>query len=118
MAYFLLTGKVVFEGDSFIEVCSQHLFEEPVPPSQRETGIPEGLEQIIMQCLEKDPSRRQQSAASLGDVLHTESERVGVWSARQAKAWWETNDTMSSGAAPALVPEAERTLRVDVSGRV
>ena len=35
VGYFLLTGKPPFDGASIVEVCSQHLYSQPVPPSER-----------------------------------------------------------------------------------
>jgi serine/threonine-protein kinase len=33
VAYFLLTGQVVFEGDNALQMVAKHLREAPVPPS-------------------------------------------------------------------------------------
>ena len=35
VAYFLLTGQHVFQAATVIEICSKHMLETPVPPSQR-----------------------------------------------------------------------------------
>ncbi|RYG65354.1 serine/threonine protein kinase, partial [bacterium] len=35
VAYFLLTGRTVFEGATVVEVCGHHLHSKPVPPSAR-----------------------------------------------------------------------------------
>ena len=35
VAYFLLTGRQVFEGDTVMQVFAQHLQAAPIPPSQR-----------------------------------------------------------------------------------
>jgi serine/threonine protein kinase len=57
--YWLLTGHMVFEGSSAMRTMLMHLNEKPVPPSQRTAmETPAGLEQIIMQCLEKDPEEQ------------------------------------------------------------
>lgn len=70
VGYFLLTGSAPFSGQSAVEVCAHHLHTDPVPPSTR-TGraIPRELEALILRCLEKDPSKRPASAASLERAL-------------------------------------------------
>ena len=35
VAYYLLTGQLVFDGDTAMKVMAKHLQEPPVPPSQR-----------------------------------------------------------------------------------
>ena len=53
----------VFDGKSIVEVCSQHLHQEPEPLSARGIAIPAELEAVVLACLNKDPERRPQSAA-------------------------------------------------------
>ena len=35
VAYYLLTGLLVFEADNALQMIAKHLHDEPVPPSQR-----------------------------------------------------------------------------------
>ena len=66
MRYWLLTGRLVFEGLTDYETLLEHVNTLPVPPSQRtETAIPSELDRIIMACLDKDPSKRPQTASEL-----------------------------------------------------
>jgi serine/threonine-protein kinase len=76
----------VFEGQSIVEVCSQHLHQAPEPLSARGIGIPAELEAIVFACLEKDPARRPQSAAELRQRL--EACPIEPWSAEDARLWW------------------------------
>jgi serine/threonine-protein kinase len=90
VAYWLLTGHLVFEGSTALRTMVMHLNEEPVPPSQRtEIEIPAALEQIIMQCLEKDPAHRPQTTEELSMALAA-CETVPVWDREKAARWWET----------------------------
>ena len=62
VAYFLLTGELVFGGENTVNLIAKHLQAEPIPPSQRTTQtIPPGLERLIMKCLAKAPANRPQS---------------------------------------------------------
>ncbi len=50
---------LVFEVGSFgMEITVQHAQAKPVPPSQRtELKIPDALDQLILDCLEKNPDK-------------------------------------------------------------
>jgi serine/threonine-protein kinase len=91
VAYFLLTGRHVFQGATVLEVCSKHMVEAPVPPSQRlGKPLPTDLEAIVLGCLEKDPDARPASAAALRASLLAcaDASRIDLPAAR---AWWEAH---------------------------
>jgi serine/threonine-protein kinase len=69
--YLVFCGRPVFEGNSFGEFVRKHLNETPTPPSQTAGGrrIDEALEQIILQCLEKEPDNRFQTVIELRNAL-------------------------------------------------
>lgn len=70
VAYYLLTGTLVFEGDSAMQIAIAHALETPVPPSQRVAReLPKDLERVVMACLEKDPERRPRTALELLETL-------------------------------------------------
>ena len=87
VAYYLLTGKQVFDGDTPMKVMAKHLQEPPIPPSQRvPNSVPPGLEQVILACLAKKPEDRPPSAAELARLLAAAD--VEPWTSEQAAAWW------------------------------
>jgi eukaryotic-like serine/threonine-protein kinase len=55
-AYEMLTGRAPFAGGTSAEVLAAHLVHAPDPPSRYRPGIPTALEQVVLQCLEKDPT--------------------------------------------------------------
>jgi len=57
MLYQAATGNVPFAGTP-IEVASQHVSAAPPPPSAFLSDLDPGLEEIILECLEKEPDRR------------------------------------------------------------
>jgi serine/threonine-protein kinase len=84
-----MTGQMVFDADSPLKLLIQHIQALPVPPSIR-TGrsVPLDLERVVMRCLEKDPTRRPQSA----DELLAELDGVAVdpaWTQGRARGWWD-----------------------------
>ncbi len=88
VAYWMLTGAKVFEADNALAAVVAHVQKQPVPPSERtEVVIPEALDDLILKCLEKDPSDRPQTAAELDDQLAGLD--IAVWSRERATAWWE-----------------------------
>jgi serine/threonine-protein kinase len=88
VAYFLLTGKPVFEGGNAMQVVIDHVRTPPAAPSLRtDRPIPETLERIVLRCLEKDPARRPPNA----DALSRELQATGLeslWTEERAQAWW------------------------------
>jgi len=70
VAYYLLTGRMVFEGQTAMQTALQQVQVPPIPPSARTTApIPPDLERLVLACLAKRPADRPQSAAELGAAL-------------------------------------------------
>ncbi len=66
--YEMLTGKLPFEADNAVSVAIMQMQNEATPPHEINPDIPEGLEQITMRAMQKDLTKRYQSAAEmLGD---------------------------------------------------
>jgi serine/threonine-protein kinase len=115
VAYFLLTGSLVFPDANAMAMALKHVQEKPVPPSQRtELPIPAELEAIIMQCLEKKPADRPANVRALADRLAALS--LPVWTQADATAWWDRHlPPTSTLRAPvridttAISPSATRT---------
>ena len=88
VAYWLLTGRQVFEGSGFLEVISKHLREEPEPPSRHSRDdLPRELDALVLSCLEKTPDRRPSSAREVARLLRA-IPFEDQWSAEHAEAWW------------------------------
>ena len=103
VAYFLLTGRLVFEADNPMRVMVKHIEEKPVPPSQRTTlPIPPSLDDAILGCLAKDPAARTPSAAALADALSEAERDVEPWGEAQAAAWW--SERRDGSADSSLLP--------------
>ena len=90
VAYYLLTGALVFDDKNPMAVVVKHVQAPPVPPSQRtELPIPQDLERLVMQCLEKQPQARPQSARQVAAAL--DSCGIPEWNEQQASGWWEAH---------------------------
>src|SRR4051812_8835462 len=86
VAYFLLTGELVFDGEKTVNLIAQHLQAEPLPLSQRTAqSIPPGLERLILKCLSKDPNKRPQSASEMSQALSWVP--TDAWGETEANEW-------------------------------
>ncbi len=65
MMYEMLTGHLPFDGSDAVSVAVMHLQADPRMPRQINPSIPEGLEEITMQAMQKDRDRRYQSASDM-----------------------------------------------------
>ncbi len=65
MLFEMLTGQLPFTADSAVSVAIQQIQSKPKRPRELNPSIPEGLEQITMKAMQKDPARRYQSAAEM-----------------------------------------------------
>jgi serine/threonine protein kinase len=89
VAYYLLTGQLVFEADTPMKMLLQHVQGTPVPPSQRtELPIPRELDELVLSCLQKDPNDRPQNAEELFR-LACGCRTCGGWDQAAARTWWE-----------------------------
>jgi serine/threonine-protein kinase len=91
VAYYLLTGRTPFEGESGIAVMIAHARDPVVPPSRVRPGIPEDLEQVVLRCLAKDPAERFPDAESLEQALCGCS-CAADWDRKRAARWWRDAD--------------------------
>jgi serine/threonine-protein kinase len=90
VAYFLLTGQLVFRAGNGLQMISKHIQETPVPPSQRtELEVAAELDQVVLACLAKKPEDRPQSATALDRMLA--QIEVEPWSEEAATQWWRTH---------------------------
>lgn len=66
--YKCVTGQPPFSDESR-GLCFQHLYDAPIPPSQRVPGLPLKLDDLILRLLEKDPQARMGYAADVAAEL-------------------------------------------------
>jgi serine/threonine-protein kinase len=112
VAYWMLTGTLVFEGGNPIKMLYAHASKQPEPPSTRVGhAIATDLEQLVLQCLAKDPADRPGSVRALGRQIA--ACRVGTWTDADAEAWWRDR----SGDAAGGRPSSEEVADTVVAGR-
>ncbi|MBQ3073564.1 MAG: Stk1 family PASTA domain-containing Ser/Thr kinase [Ruminococcus sp.] len=62
MMYEMLTGRLPFDGDNAVSVALMHLQIVPDAPRSINPDIPEGIEEITLKAMQKQPMDRYQSA--------------------------------------------------------
>jgi serine/threonine-protein kinase len=98
VAFWMLTGRDVFEGPTPIAVLTKHVRDDPPAPSSlSETSIPPDLDQVVLDCLAKDPAERPASALEL--LARFNALPVEPWGTEAARDWWQLHlpDRMTAG---------------------
>lgn len=84
---YMLTGKSIFDADTVDKFLKAHLESDPIPPSARRSGIPDDLESILLQGLDKRPSHRPETTRALKESLLS-CRDAGQWDSNDADTWW------------------------------
>jgi serine/threonine-protein kinase len=104
VAYYLLTGRPPFVGQSVIEICGHHLHTPPRPPSDfTKVPIPPDLEALVLRCLAKKPEDRPSSAEELYEAL-VACARTSPWKVAEARGFWREFKRNSQNPDPQASP--------------
>jgi len=99
VAYWLLTGHLVFTGETPLALVMHHAHTPPSAPSTHtELPIPAALDDLILSCLSKDPANRPQSARELSSRLAAIA-GAGEWTEEHARKWWATHQPVSPNSS-------------------
>ncbi len=78
MLYQMYTGQLPFLGTSqaasgattAVRIVYEHLHVKPEPPRQLNPSLSKAVEDVVLRCLEKDPSQRYPSIEAVYDALN------------------------------------------------
>ncbi len=88
VAFFLLTGHDFVSGGSLAEILLQVVSLPPTRPSSRtKTKIPPLLDELVYDCLAKDPDDRPSNVTEIIAVLD-DIDFASPWTRDTAKLWW------------------------------
>lgn len=116
MLYEMVAMRPPFEGAAMI-LLSMHLFQPPVPPSQRDGNryVPRALENLIMSMLSKRPDERPTAEAltqALYQLEHTLGERERTRGVEHLQGRAARMINTVQGSRPEVeVPASERATR-------
>jgi serine/threonine-protein kinase len=106
VAYWLITGQLVFTGRTAVETMMQHTQAVPLPPSARtEMKVPDALDRIILACLAKNAADRPASADALAEALSSVVTRDS-WTTQRAHEWWDRHHPARAAVAAREAPGA------------
>ena len=89
LLYFFTTGKRPFGDPKSKRQLHKRLWRDPVPPRKLRADYPPWLQEIVLRCLEVDPSRRHPSAAQLAfDLSHPDQVKLTARSERLHQDPW------------------------------
>ena len=114
VAYWLLTGKFVFEAPTPIDVILAHMQSTPTPPSARGAAVSPELDRIVLACLEKEPAKRPASVTELGALLEA-CPLETRWTPARARAFFEENREAIARANPATLAARALSERGDTA---
>jgi eukaryotic-like serine/threonine-protein kinase len=95
VAYYMLTGQLVFSGDTPVAAALAHVQDAPLPPGLlSEFKVPPAFEALTMECLAKDPAARPASASVMSERLAA-TVPADAWTLDAAHAWWEQHQPLT-----------------------
>ena len=91
LLYFFTTGKRPFGDPKGKRQLHRRLWRDPVPPRRIDPDVPPWLQEVILRCLEVDPSRRHPTASQLAfDLTHPAQVKLTARSERMRQDPWKT----------------------------
>jgi serine/threonine-protein kinase len=88
VAYFMLSGKVVFDAANPVQAIGRHLRDTPVSIAERSgVNVPPALERLVLDLLAKKPADRPQTAQEVSRRLA--AIELEPWTEEKAARWWK-----------------------------
>lgn len=121
LMYEALTGHAPFQDETAMKVLVAHI-KDPVPPFAKYAApgeVPIEIEQVVMQCLEKDPSKRPASTVQLVDRLVAAARRARESAAALTQVGdlpTAQNEALTTAAMAAMVSRRASSTDVPAAG--
>jgi serine/threonine protein kinase len=117
VGYYLLTGQHVFDGATIVEVCSKHLLETPMAPSQRlGKPLPTDVEALMLACLAKRREDRPATAEAMRASLLACADAT-PYDVDVGRAWWRERGAVLRARSTSLPSEGHETMAIDLRDR-
>jgi serine/threonine protein kinase len=121
VAWYLLTGNEVYKRGTEEEVLRAHVMERiPTLRDKVHGWLPEDLEVLIVQCLQKEPELRPDARTLARKLTKIAIPAEHAWTEEMSQAWWATlrtnvavsrsdSPTIADGGARLLLPARDGT---------
>lgn len=90
VGFWLLTGRTVFSARTAVMMAAMHAEKTPVPVTSLRADVPKTLEQVLLDCLAKQPDDRPKSALDLHDRLRATG-LSNEWTRQRRFEWWRSS---------------------------
>jgi len=107
MLYEMLTGRLPFDGRDDVELM-QRIVEEPPPRPSAVCALPDGLDELVVRCLSKEPPARLPDGGALFDALLQLRDAIA---SRGGDAGYLAAATQQEPVAPQQAPSRRVTAR-------
>lgn len=104
MLYEMTTGKLPFVADSPMAVAMMQIQSEPTPPSEINPDLPQGLEQIILKAMTKEPDDRFSSCAAMDKAISLVIKDPSVVFTQQKSSTSKKKRAASKNKKPTFLP--------------
>ena len=111
LMYELSCGELPFTGDTPVAVAYKHVNEAPRSPREIKPDMPQGLEQIILRAMEKDPELRYRSAKQMLAHITALKKNPGIKFRTAEEAEALKNGKKKKVKKKEKKPKAEKTVR-------
>jgi serine/threonine protein kinase/ketosteroid isomerase-like protein len=110
--YEMLAGRPPFDAPTATAIAIKHIQTEPPPLSEFRPGLSAELESFVTTALDKDPAKRQQTAAEfarkLGEIADRELQK-DVAATSPSEPGKPVDKFLADGRETKLFPEASKT---------
>jgi tRNA A-37 threonylcarbamoyl transferase component Bud32 len=97
--YHLVTGELPLNGDTIPQIIYKHLYEQPIPPQERNPEVGEALGEVILRLIAKKPEDRYPDYQSLINLFN----RLEVLYEGGESVWPEKQQTSTQSIPPPVV---------------
>ncbi|MDE5576121.1 MAG: Stk1 family PASTA domain-containing Ser/Thr kinase [Oscillospiraceae bacterium] len=116
MMYEMLTGEKPFDGDNPVSVALMHMQNEARPLRAVNDSVPEGLEEIVLRAMQKEASKRYQSASEM--IKDIEEFKKNPSIVFEYKYLSEKTQYFNSGAVSKAAAESGIAIKAEKGGDV
>ena len=102
LLYECLAGKPPFFGGGAMEICAKVIRDDPIPPSQINSDVPQELDRIVLKALAKKPADRYQTGSEMVDDLEAVRTQVRGFEQPITRTMTASPGTQRTGALATL----------------